>query len=489
MAEPRLAFEGVTVDFGTTRALDHIGPTFAPGEIVGLLGHNGAGKSTLVNVATGAVRPTSGRILIDGDAVQLDNPRRAAELGVVVIHQTPALAGNLSILDNLYLSRGVTGASKAHRALARQALAQVGGESLALDTKVSALELGQRQIIDLARGLLRGRIKVLLLDEPTAALGQAETEALHVLIRRLAAEGTTVVYVSHRLPDIVEVCDRVVILREGRVAAEQQVAGLSSAALARALVPDIEQDVYVPGVPRDAVLEIVEPHRMVFRAGEVVGLFGVAAGEQFGILNGLHGSGGVAAALDGAPYRARSPLDAIGRGVHLVVADRDRDGLVAGMSAIDNVFLPWQGRRRANRAAAARARDRKARYATARAGLGIRGPAGESPISAFSGGNRQKHLLAAWLYPTAPRVLLLAQPTQGVDVGAKVDIRRAVRAAAAGGAAVLVASAESDEIAGMCDRAYVFSRGSIAELPRTADFDAALLQTLLDLIPSKEASA
>jgi ABC-type sugar transport system ATPase subunit len=481
----RLAFEGTTVDFGVTRALDSVDLQFAPGEIVGLLGHNGAGKSTLVNVATGAVRSTGGRMLMDGAPVNAENPRQAADLGITVIHQTPALVGNLSVLDNLYLGRARTGRSRADRGAAEHALAEVGGDALGLDTLVSTLELGKRQIVDLARGLIHGEMKVLLLDEPTAALGQAETDALHALIRRLAAKGTTVIYVSHRLPDIVEVCDRVTILREGRVTDQLRVAGLSAAALAKALVPGMPDDTHTAGTIGAEVLRITAPHELVFRAGEVVGLFGVAAGEQFELLNALHGAGGVQAQLEGVPYRPRNPLEAIRQGVHLVVADRDRDGLIAGLGAEDNVFLPWRGRRVHGRRIAPTRRDRAAGYLESRDRLGILGPGAESPISAFSGGNRQKHLLATWLYPAPPKVLLLAQPTQGVDVGAKADIRRAVRQAAAEGATVLVASAESDEIAGLCNRSYVFSGGSVADLRRTDDFDAALLQTLLDLIPTK----
>lgn len=489
MSIPRLAFDDLTVDFGVTRALDGVTVSFGAGEIIGLLGHNGAGKSTLVNVATGAVRATGGRMLVDGEPVTAETPRQAAELGITVIHQTPALVGNLTVLDNLYLGRDRTGRSKADQAAARAALADVGGDHLGLDTMVSALELGERQIVDLARGLLYGEMKVLLLDEPTAALGQAETDALHALIRRLAAKGTTIIYVSHRLPDIVEVCDRVTILREGRVAGEHAVDGLSTAALAKALVPDFEEAAHTTTQIGAVVLEITAPAPMTFRAGEVVGLFGVAAGEQFEVLNGLHGAGGVEALLGGTPYRARTPLEAIRQGVHLVVADRDRDGLVSGLGARDNVYLPWRGRRVGGKKVAPTGRSRTLGYEDARARLGILGPGAESPISAFSGGNRQKHLLAAWLYPAAPKVLLLAQPTQGVDVGAKADIRRAVRQAAAEGATVLVASAESDEIAGLCDRSYVLSGGGITELPRTPDFDAALLQTLLDLIPTKGVTA
>lgn len=489
---PRLTLEGLTVDFGVVRALDGVDLTLAPGEIVGLLGHNGAGKSTLINAVTGGIRATAGRVFLDGEQVVADTPKHAAELGITVVHQTPALAGNMSILDNLYLGRPTTGKSRFMRRAARTALGEVGGGDLPLDMKVGALELGSRQVVDLARGMLTGEMKVLFLDEPTAALGQAETDALHALIRKLTRIGTSVVYVSHRLPDIVEVCDRIVILREGRVAGQQAVTGLDAGSLARALVPELDEEHFVEAQAGEVVLEVMAPSApspMSFRAGEVVGLFGVAAGEQFELLDDLHGARHVEARLNGSPYRARSPLDAIERGVHLVAADRDRDGLIGGMSALDNVYLPWRGRRREGRRLVHGAKGRSAGYARARTALGIVGPGPDSPVSAFSGGNRQKHLLATWLYPVAPKVLLLAQPTQGVDVGAKIDIRKAVRAAARQGATVLVASAENDEISQLCDRSYVLFGSEVAEVPRTEDFDAALLQTLLDLIPAKELSA
>ena len=489
--EPRLRFDGVTVDFGVTRALDDFTASFVPGEIVGLLGHNGAGKSTLLNVATGAVRSTAGEMLLDGEAVPHgSSPAEIAALGVTVIHQTPALAGNLSILDNMWIGRPWSGSRKDRAAKARAALDRVGGQDLPLTALVGALPLGQRQVIDLARGLLAGEMKVLLLDEPTAALGQAETDSLHALIRSLAASGTTVIYVSHRLPDILEVCGRVIVLREGRLVSESPVAGLTGEALARALAPELVEQEQVPTNPAGVVLRSTAPYDLEFRAGEVVGLFGVAAGPQFALLESWHGNGGdTETTLDGTPYAPRSPHAAIAASVHSVPADRDRDGLIGGMSAIDNVFLPWRGRRVGGRPVTGSPTRMREVYDRARGVLGILGPGPDSPISSFSGGNRQKHLLASWLFPATPKVLLLSQPTQGVDVAAKVDIRAAVRTAAAAGTCVIVASAESDEIASLVDRAYVLVDGAAAPVDRSEDFDASLLQTLLDLIPAKGPSA
>lgn len=490
---PRLALDGVSVEFGATRALASLDLRLEAGQIIGLLGHNGAGKSTLVNVVTGALAPSSGRIQLDGETLRLSGPRDAARHGISVIHQTPALAPNLSVRDNLFLGQATTGRSRAERARAADALARLGADGIDLDARVDTLGFGERQMVDLARGLMRGDVRVLLLDEPTAALGQAETDTLHALIRRLAAAGTTVVYVSHRLPDIVDVCDRIVVLRDGTLVDDRPVDGLDATTLARALAPELVEQAWTPVTGGERVLT-VERLGVEARAGEVVGLFGVAAGEQFDLLRSLSGDGPTAvdARLGDAVYRPASPSAAIAAGVHSVAADRDRDGLVPSMSAIDNVFLPWRGRRvdapdaETRRRLATRA-GRAAAYLDMRDELGVRGPGALSPVSAFSGGNRQKHLLAAWLFPVRPRLLLLAQPTQGVDVAAKEDIRRAVRAAAAQGACVLVASAESDEIAGLCDRAYVLSGGRSRALPHTgAGFDADLLSHLLALIPDKD---
>ncbi|MDR2348887.1 MAG: sugar ABC transporter ATP-binding protein [Bifidobacteriaceae bacterium] len=481
----RLSFSDVTCDFGPTRALDGVSVGFGAGEITGLLGHNGAGKSTLLNIAAGVVSATAGTVRVDGVEVPRGStPRQLSNLGVAVVHQTPALAENMSVLDNLFLGRPDQETRAERGRAARDALDQVGGAMIGLETRVANLPLGLRQLVDLARGLVAGPMRVLLLDEPTAALGGAETAALHALIRELAGQGTAVVYVSHRLPDILDVCGRAVILRDGRVQADMPTKGLTGSKLARALAPDLTERAHRAVPPGGPLLEVEQPCHLVFRQREVVGLFGVAAGPQFDITDSLSGlKQAVVARLDGMPYQPKRPSQAIRAGVHAVPAERDRQGLIAGMSAFDNVFLPWRHRARKRTMTS---RQMAATYDRASAALSIVGPPARSPISAFSGGNRQKHLLAAWMYPANPRVLLLAQPTSGVDVGAKADICAAVRALAAGGAAVVVASSESDEIASMCDRAYVMNQGRTLEVARTEDFEAILLQTLVDLVPRKE---
>ncbi|GAB2829740.1 sugar ABC transporter ATP-binding protein [Alpinimonas psychrophila] len=478
---PRLEFRNLTVDFGATRALNAITASIQPGEIVGLLGHNGAGKTTLFNVVAGANPATSGTFLLGYEEIsQKITPREIASKGVTVLYQDPALTGNLSVLDNLYLAQ-LAPFSRPDRAQAAAALERVGSD-LDLDQLVDTLSLGERQLVALARGLLGKDMKVLLLDEPTAALGLKETEALHSLIRKFAKEGVAVVYVSHRLPDILQVCQRIIILSAGEIVADGPVTDYDARKLARALAPgllEVERSELVLGQALLSVKHAGTP--LSFREGEVVGLFGMAGGEQFAILERLFGlKGKYSTVLSGLLLEVSNPLSAMKQGIHLVPADREKDGLISGMSAAENTFLPWY-RTIAGRGWWVSRDTGNADYDSARERLNILGPTRASTIDQFSGGNRQKHLIARWMFVKRPKILLLAQPTQGVDVGAKADIVRAVRAMAAQGTIVIVASAESDEIASICDRSYILFHDHVRERTAAKGFDEQLLADLLDL--------
>jgi ABC-type sugar transport system ATPase subunit len=481
-AEQRIAFEGVTVDFGATRALEDVSFAVKPGEIVGLLGHNGAGKSTLFNVTTGVVEASSGSYSIDGVRVTGKlSPRVATQQGITVIYQEPALAPNMTVIENLFLARPTLGAAE-RRARAKEALLKVGAD-LPLDMPVEALGLGERQLVDLARGLLAGEMKVLLLDEPTAALGKAETDSLHALIRDFAAQGVAVLYVSHRLPDIMEACTRVVVLRGGRLVVDAPSSDFTPAKLAEALVPDLRSLDFEHVAPGAEIMRVnTRGGEISARAGEVVGLFGMAGGEQFELAAQLAGASNAPLRYDlrGVPVQFSSTSRAIAHQVFFVPPDRYTEGLIGSETAIDNVMLPWYVDTR-SRGWWISEKSGAEVYAKARKALDIRGPLGEAEVSQFSGGNRQKHLLARWLYPAEPTLLILAQPTQGVDVGAKLDIVEAARAAAGRGAAVIVASSESDEIASMCDRAYTLLGSHLSEVTRSANFNEDLLTSLLAL--------
>ncbi|MGQ0369803.1 ATP-binding cassette domain-containing protein [Leucobacter sp. Z1108] len=487
LAEPQAAqleLVGLRVDFGATRALDDVSLSFGSGEIVGLLGHNGAGKSTLFNVVSGALAASSGSVSVGGESAPVKpSPSQMAKLGITVIHQEPALAHNLTVVENIFLGQEDLAPRGTRRARAQAALERVGA-TLDLDREVASLGLGERQLVDLARGLVRGDMRVLMLDEPTAALGRAETDALHALIRQLAADGVTVIYVSHRLPDILDVCTRIVILRAGRVQADGLASAYDGRTLSQALAPDAEFD----DLARRHLAEQPEAvalhgtfEGITARAGEIVGLFGMAGGRQFEILECMFGlQGTYDFSVDGARVQSTSPQSAVRAGVHLVPADRERDGLISGNTALDTVFLPWY-RTIPGRGAWIYSGTGKEAYDLARSELQILGPDGAAPIDEFSGGNRQKHLIARWAFVQPPKLLLLAQPTQGVDVGARLDIVRAVRAIAETGTTVLVASSESDEIELLCDRAYVIADTNYSPVERSEDFGATLLTTLLSL--------
>lgn len=479
-AVARLEFTDVTVDFGATRALHHLSGRIAPGEVVGLLGHNGAGKSTLFNVLGGVVKPTTGGYLLDGQPVPGDiDPRGVAALGITILHQEPALAANLTVEENLWLAQPTPPRAEREEA-ARAALDRVGAD-LALDTPVASLGLGQRQLVALARGLVGREMRVLLLDEPTAALGQAETDALHALIRRFADDGVAVIYVSHRLPDILAACERILILSAGKLVEDAPASEFTPRRLARALAPDMDESEFRSSTVGDVAVSVEHGgHTLAFREGEVVGLFGMAAGAQYSVVESLFGLRGRARFRMGNDVDVASPRAALRRGIHLVPGDRERDGMVSGLSAAENVFLPWY-RKTPGRGWWIGSRSTRGPYDRARAALNILGPDSSATIDQFSGGNRQKHLLARWMFVHEPQVLLLAQPTQGVDVGAKADIVRAVRELASAGTSVVVVSAESDEIASLCDRAYVLLETEIVEVPRTPSFDERLLAALLDL--------
>nr|WP_281412083.1 sugar ABC transporter ATP-binding protein [Rhizobium sp. BK399] len=458
------------------------------GEIIGLLGHNGAGKSTLVNVATGAVRPQNGTMKIDGKPLELaGNPRTVEQAGIKVIHQFPALIDELSIADNITLCRPEERLSPTARGeVARNALALLGAE-LDVERPVHTLEFGERQIVDLARALST-ELKVLFLDEPTGALGQHEADQLHDLLRRLAAEGRGIVYVSHRLRDILSVCTRLVVLRGGRVVMNERADRFNVADLSSALAPGLETSA-APTAARSPStkgkhslgIEFGEWNIPVHK-GEILGLFGMAAGPQFRLLDALYGIADENAQITHGDRRmhCRSPHEAISQGIYYVGANRERDGLVSEMSALDNLVLPWI--HHYTRFATYSRSLAEETYRRAERVLNLRGGHIDAPVTALSGGNRQKIFLGRWLFGENPQLLLLAQPTQGVDVGARADIAAALRELSAAGVTVLVASTEADEIELLCDRALTLHGSECVETLPGPDWSERLLRSLVEIV-------
>lgn len=481
-----VAVEGLTKDFGPLRALERVSLWVERGEVRGIVGENGAGKSTLMNILAGLVEPTSGRVVIRGHEVQEFHPAAAARLGVAMIHQELNLIDELSVADNIYLGRerAVGGFVSARRTRADAArLLNAIAFPVEPRVKVRDLSIAQKQLVEIARALSCDA-SVLIMDEPTAVLSDREARALFGIIGELKRAGVTVLYISHLLPEVGAACDRVTVLRDGRVVKTIEQADATPTELARLMVGRELTDQYPAPAARAGSAD--GPPALEVRGVSVPGAvraasFSVAPGEVLGFA-GLIGSGRTELAesiaglrarsagevrLNGTIVAPRSPRHAARLGLAYVSEDRRGRGLVMGMGIVENTTLVSLARYRRRRIPLI---DRRAEEAATRAHvdrLAIR--AGErlrAGVGTLSGGNQQKIALARWL-EVAPRVLILDEPTRGVDVGGKREIYALIRRLADDGLACVFISSELPELLGLCDRIAVMRAGTVAGiLPR-----------------------
>ena len=403
-----------------------------------------------------------------------------------------SLVGILSVADNIiFKTEHETLSPKKREVIAREALERVGS-TIDPRASVSSLSFGDRQIVDLARSL-SGPTRVLLLDEPTAALGGEETRRLHRILLDLAGQGKSIVYVSHRLRDILEICDRVIVLREGRVVMDQPNKDITPASLSEAVCPAILPEANITTEARrdgaeGAIKTSWQSQEFEFASGEIIGLFGMAAGPQFDFVKHLYGLGSTPAniSIQGDSCSITDPATAMRHGITYVSSDREKESLLPLMSARSNTCIPWLdtfsvlGFLSETRMSGAYARVRKA--------LDISGPSMNAPITGFSGGNRQKHVLGRWLMDMSGlKLLLLCQPNQGVDIQARQDIAKALRQARNDGLTILVASSEVDEITSLADKVYVCQGKQWSVIPKCAEWESNLLEALISGIRRKEA--
>ncbi len=489
--QPLLRVEKLDKRFPGVHALDSVDLVLHPGEVLAVIGENGAGKSTLMKILAGVQLPDAGAILLDGKPACFRSVHDALQHGVVLIHQELNLADNLDVAANISLGREAHRLGflrgRAIRTEAQRLLRQVGLD-VALRTLVGDLTIGQRQMVEIAKALATDA-RMLIMDEPTSSLSQHETDTLFAVIRTLKQRGVSVIYISHRLGEVRAVADRVVVLRDGKNAGELQRDQIDENRMVSLMVGrDIarwRQREPVP--PGDMLLEVRDlttqahrRHRLNFqvRRGEIVGVAGlVGAGRTellealFGILPPLSGTITVAK----KPVRIRHPIDAIRAGLALIPEDRKLQGLVLEMSLRENISLP--GLFRTRRAGMFLNGRRERTDADAMiAGLRIRPPLPNKQVQLLSGGNQQKTVLAKWL-TLKPRVLLLDEPTRGVDVGAKEEIYRLLEQAARGGAAVLFVSSEMQEVLTLADRVLVMHQGRLtAELARAQLSEEAVMR-------------
>ncbi|MGP4101414.1 sugar ABC transporter ATP-binding protein [Nonomuraea sp. KM90] len=490
----------VTKVYGGTHALRGVDFAVAPGRVTALFGENGAGKSTLMKILAGIEQPTTGHVELDGGPVRLASSRDAADLGIAIIHQELSLCPNLSITDNLFLARELRTPFGAvdRRAQRERALAVLRTleEDLDPDTLVADLRLGQQQIVEIARALLQDT-RVLIMDEPTSALTAPEVEVLFKVIRDLTARGVAVVYISHHLDEALDIADDVVVLRDGTLVATAEAAEVDLRWIVEQMVgrdqdtlfPDRESQAGEPVLDlRDLVVtDPGNPDRLAvggvtltLRAGEIVGVYGLMGSGRTELLEALAGrlspaSGQIV--LAGEPLTRAGIRDRIQRGLVLVPEDRQRDGLVQTMTVGENLSLAglYQYVRRLF-VSAAREGEAVRRVI---ADITVKTSGAKAAIGSLSGGNQQKVVIGKALL-TGPRVLLLDEPSRGVDVGAKADIFQLMAAQARRGLAVLFTTSEAEEALHIPDRLLVLARGAVVGEYRRGEIDREELMRVSD---------
>ena len=472
----RLDMRGIRKSYDTTLVLRDVDLNAKVGEIHALVGENGAGKSTLIKILAGAVLRDAGTIAIDGQAAELSTPLDARRAGIRVVYQEFSLVPHLSITENVLLGqlpgswhgRWVDWREAERRA--QEALEALDFKLPPTKTLVRNLPVSQRQMIEIAKALV-DRPKILVLDEPSAVLSAPDLERLFAVLRRLRDEGTTVVYVSHRLDEVFEIADRITVLKDGALVATVLAADIDQPGLVRMMVGRQLRDRHHPstGIVPDVALAarglgrpgVFEGVSFELRAGEIVGLFGLVGSGRTEVARAIFGADRLQIGeltLEGLPFHPRSPADALRAGIAMVSEDRVRDGLVLFQSVRDNVSLASFRAMGRWGLISRRLQDILVRRVVA--DVGVRGAALQDPVRRLSGGNQQKVVLAKWLLHGA-RVLILDEPTRGVDVGAKAEIYRIVGRLASEGMAILLISSELPEILEMADRTLVMRYGRI----------------------------
>jgi ribose transport system ATP-binding protein len=472
--QPLLRMRGIVKQFPGARALDGVDLDVRPGEVHCLLGQNGAGKSTLIKILAGAHQPTAGEVLIDEQPVTIPDPVAALRLGVATIYQELDVVDGLTVAENIYLGHelargGVTRRSDATRRT-REILKRLGHSEISPNREVGSLPAAGKQIVSLARALSRDA-RVVVMDEPSAVLDSEEVGNLHRIVRELTADGVAVVYISHRLEEIRQLGDRITVLKDGRtVATGLSVADTPTDELIKLMTGRTVEYAFPdrPGVPEDAapVLEVeglelgdvFKDVSLTVRAGEIVGLAGLVGSGRSEILETIYGARrATSGSVRVGGKRLRSGVDAaVAAGVGLCPEERKSQGLLLDEPVYRNITLSTFAR-----FARGGFLDEGAERAAAREqieALDLRPASADRDARTLSGGNQQKALLARWLVHGC-RVLLLDEPTRGVDVGARAEIYRLIRRLADGGAAVLVVSSEIPEVLGMADRVLVISDG------------------------------
>ena len=498
-----IELRAVSKAFAGIKVVDSVNFDMRPGEVHALMGENGAGKSTLIKVMAGLHQADEGEIFVNGKPTKFDSPKDAHSAGIATVHQELLLFPELTVAENIFLGQTPKTAFgtvdwRKMRERSRELLDSLDCHDLDIDQKVSALSVGNRQRIEIARALAQDA-RVLIMDEPTAALVEHDVQRLMDIVRNLCARGVAIVYVSHRMPEIFALADRVKVLRDGQHVATKPVSEVDEAQLVSMMVGRSIDRLYPAkqGEDGDVILElrnvsyrsVVRNISLELKRGEILGLAGLVGSGRtetaltiFGITPATAGE----IVIDGKPQPIGSPETAGDLGIAYVPEDRGHQGLIKAQSIEDNVALANLKRLMRGLFVDAARVTAEAKNAIARFGIRARGP--QQLVRQLSGGNQQKVVLGKWL-ATNPRILIMDEPTRGIDVGAKAEIHQLMRKLAGEGMAILMISSELPEVLGMSDRVLVMNSGQIVAAFDKVHATAEAVGAAMTKSYSKEAAA
>jgi rhamnose transport system ATP-binding protein len=486
---PILAIRGVAKRFDATQALSDVSLDLMPGEIHALLGENGAGKSTLIKIITGVHQPDRGQILLAGEPIVMRSAAEAQRLGIAAIYQEPLLFPDLNVAENIFISHQDRGAIVGWRQMFRDAETILAELGVALDVRnpASGLTLAAQQTVEIAKAISMN-VRVLIMDEPTASLSAHEAQELFRIVGDLKRQGVAILFVSHRMEEVFEIADRITVFRDGRLIAtrpraeatpQRAIADMVGRAVdltkTRASVMRNELLLSVDRLGRQGVFEDVS---FELRRGEVLGFAGLIGAGRTDVglaLFGIDPATSGTIAIGGKPVAVRSPRDGMALGIAYVSEDRRQLGLVLSMSIFANITLPAL-RRYLNRLGLLRTSMEKATAESFRKRLAIRTPSVELDVAKLSGGNQQKVMLSKWLN-TNPSILILDEPTRGVDVGSKAEVHAIIGELAAEGIGVIVISSDLPEVLALSDRVLVMREGRQMAILDRAEADQESVMT------------
>ena len=486
-----IEMKGIDKSFGTNQVLKNAGFFLKDGEIHALMGENGAGKSTLMKILTGVYTRDAGTVLVDGQEVVYKSPQEAEKAGIVFIYQEINSLFDLTVEENLFMGKEITKGfgvcdKKAMRAKAQEVMDKMGVH-IPVNAVMSDLSVGQQQMVEICKALMADA-KVLIMDEPTAALTQSETEVLFEVINSLRAKGVSIVYISHRMEEIFELCDRITILRDGQYIGTEYIKDITMDDVVQMMIGREIGERYpkrdckigaevlrVEGLSHEKYFKDVN---FTVHAGEVLGVSGLMGAGRTEIMHTIFGSYPAAGGkifINGEEQTIRNPREAIAAGIGFITEDRKTEGLLLEKSISENIEICNLGKTSVKGVRNTQKRTDLVKKGIEEFRIRCFGP--DHECHNLSGGNQQKVVLAKWIY-TDPKILILDEPTRGVDIGAKKEIYSVINDMAARGVAVIMVSSELPEVLGMSDRIMVVHEGHVTGIIDAATADQAKVMTL-----------